>query len=164
MRRRSSRGNREISPLARTARRLWSAPGRRGAVAGDARRREVRPHHSSGEAAEQSRATGGGGGGAKGGDRGERGPAKHAPATDPGRRVPGAGPRATSRKAQEEGEVHRAPAPHQPRGPRGGVLRAQAQGGTGGGWGDVAGVRGRSRAQARGTARRNPPRCIWTPD
>src|SRR5436189_2924668 len=105
--RRSLRGNREISSLTRAARRSWSAPGRRGAVAGDARRREVRPRCSSDEAAEQSRAAGGGGGGAKGGDRGERGPAKHAPATDPGRRVPGAGPRATGRKAEEEGEVHR---------------------------------------------------------
>jgi hypothetical protein len=35
--RRSLRGNREISPLAGTACRSWSAPGRRGAVAGDAR-------------------------------------------------------------------------------------------------------------------------------
>src|SRR5215208_8534860 len=134
---RSLPGNREISPPARAAViRPWPASGRRGAEADDARGREVRPRHSSGEAAEQGRATGGGGGGAKGGDRGERGPAKHAPATDPGRRVPGAGPRATSRKAQEEGEVHRAPAPRQPRDARGGVLRAQAQGGAGGGWGD----------------------------
>src|SRR3954470_5208275 len=140
--RRSLRGNREISSLARTACRSWPASGRRGAVADDARRREVRPRYSSNEAAEQSRATGGGGGGAKGGDRGERGPAKHAPATDPGKRVPGAGPRARGRKAEEEGEVHRPPAPHQPRDPRGGVLRAQAPGGAGGGWGDMAGVRG----------------------
>ena len=34
---RSLCGNREISCLAKAARRLWPAPGRRGAVAGDAR-------------------------------------------------------------------------------------------------------------------------------
>ena len=32
-------------------------------------------------------------GGAKGGGQGERGPAKHAPDTEPGKRVPGAGTR-----------------------------------------------------------------------
>jgi hypothetical protein len=47
----------------------------------------------------KSRPAGGGGGGAKGGDQGEHGPAKHAPDTDPGKRVPGAGPCAESRKA-----------------------------------------------------------------
>ena len=31
----------------------------------------------------------------------------------PGKRVPGAGPCTESRKAKEEGEVHRAPPPHQ---------------------------------------------------
>ena len=31
----------------------------------------------------------------EGGDRGERGPAKHAPGAGPGKRVTGAGPRAT---------------------------------------------------------------------
>ena len=59
--------------------------------------------------------TGGGAGGAKGGDRGERGPAKHAPDADPGKRVPGAGACTESSKAKEEGEVHRAPPPHQRR-------------------------------------------------
>ncbi len=43
-----------------------SAPGRRGAEAGDERGREVGPRDSSDEAAERGRATGGGGGGAKG--------------------------------------------------------------------------------------------------
>ena len=81
-----------------------SASGRRGAVADDARTREVRPRRSSDEADEQSRATGGGAGGAKGGDQGERGPAKHAPGAGPGKRVTGAGPRTASRKAKEEGD------------------------------------------------------------
>ena len=57
------------------AARRWSASGRRGAVADDARTREVRLRHSSDEAGEQSRATGRGAGGAKGGDQGEREPA-----------------------------------------------------------------------------------------
>src|ERR1700730_16418304 len=50
---------------------LWSASGRREAVADDARTWEVRLCHSSCEADEQSRATGCGAGGAKGGGRGE---------------------------------------------------------------------------------------------
>ena len=41
--------------------------------------------------------SGGGGDGAKGGDWEEREPAKHVPGTEPGKRVTGAGPRATSR-------------------------------------------------------------------
>src|SRR3954469_19167787 len=52
---------------------VWSASGRRGAVADDARAGEVRPRHRSGEAGEQRRATVRGVGGAKGGGRGERG-------------------------------------------------------------------------------------------
>ena len=55
--------------------------------------------HSSCEAVEQSPDTGGGGGGAKGGDPGERGPAKHAPDPESGARDPGAGPRAASARA-----------------------------------------------------------------
>src|SRR5437667_8982836 len=68
----------------------WSASGRRGVVADDARAREVGLRHSSCEADEQGGAIrcgaicGGancrGAGGAKGGDQGECGPAKHAPA------------------------------------------------------------------------------------
>ena len=77
-------------------------------------------------AAEQSRATGRGGGGAKGGDQGERGPAKHVPGTGPGKRVTSVGPRAASRKAKEEGKIHHALSPHQRRNTFGGVLRAQA--------------------------------------
>src|SRR5712671_6380620 len=66
----------------------WSASGRRGAVADDARAREVGLRHSSCEAGEQSGAPccgairGGGirsgAGGAKGGDQGKCGPANHA--------------------------------------------------------------------------------------
>ena len=82
--------------------------------------------HSSEEAAEQSRETGGGGGGAKGGDQGEHGPAQHAPDSDPGKRVPGAGACAESRKAKEEGEVHRAAPPYQRRDSGSSLLRSQA--------------------------------------
>src|SRR5271155_4320881 len=79
----------------------WSVVGRGGAVAADARSREVRLRQSSCEADEQSRATGCGAGGAKAGDQGERGSAKHAPDTEPGARDPGAGSRTASRKAKE---------------------------------------------------------------
>src|SRR5262245_13528261 len=110
---RSLRGNREVSCSANDAMRSWSAAGRRGAVAADARPREVRPGHSSNEADEQRQTTGGGVGGAKGWGRGEREPAKHAPGTGPGKRVPCAGTRTASRKAKKEGEVHRAFPPSQ---------------------------------------------------
>ena len=73
-----------------------SASGRRGAVAGDARSREVRLCHSSCEADEQSGPDRGGAGGAKGGGQGEREPAKHAPDTAPGARVTAAGARTAS--------------------------------------------------------------------
>src|ERR1700730_9635799 len=68
----------------------------------------VGPRHSSCEANEQSRATDCGVGGAKGGGRGECESAKHGPGTGPGNRVTGAGAHTASRKAKEEGEVHRA--------------------------------------------------------
>src|SRR5205085_3951790 len=68
---RSGHGNREISRPTTGPRAVWSASGRRGAVADDARTGEVRPRHRSGEAGEQRRATVRGVGGAKGGDRGE---------------------------------------------------------------------------------------------
>src|SRR5271167_1292427 len=67
---RSLHGNREISSSI-TRMMGWSASGRRGAVADDARAGEVRPLYSSGEAGEQLRRIGGGVGGAKGGGRGE---------------------------------------------------------------------------------------------
>ena len=75
-----------------------SASGRRGAVADDARSREVRLCHSSWEADEQSRATGRGAGGAKGGGQGECEPAKHAPDSEPGKRVTRAGAHTAKRK------------------------------------------------------------------
>ena len=62
--------------------------------------------HSSCEADEQSGPDRGGAGGAKGGDQGERAPAKHVPDTGTGARGTGAGARTASRKATEEGEVH----------------------------------------------------------
>src|SRR6266851_6205870 len=68
-----------------------SASGRRGAVADDARSREVRLCHSSREADEQSGLDRRGAGGAKGGGRGECEPAKHAPDSEPGKRVTRAG-------------------------------------------------------------------------
>src|ERR1700726_652598 len=106
-------GNREVSWLTKAARRDWSASGRRGAEADDARPREVRLRHSSWEVAEQHRPAGSGGDGAKGGGRGEHEPATHAPGAEPGKRVTGAGARTESRKATEEGTVHRAlPPPH----------------------------------------------------
>ena len=72
-------------------RRRRSASGRRGAVADDARSREVRLCHSSWEADEQSGPDRSGAGGAKGGGQGECEPAKHAPDSEPGKRVPRAG-------------------------------------------------------------------------
>jgi hypothetical protein len=93
---------------------------------------EVGPRNSSWEAGEQSAAFCGaicrgalrsGAGGAKGGDQGECGPAKHAPDTESGKRVTGAGTHTESRERKEEGEVHRAPPPHQYRSARRGVLR-----------------------------------------
>ena len=74
-----------------------SASGRRGAVAGDARSREVRLCHSSWEADEQSGPDRSGAGGAKGGGQGECEPAKHGPGTEPGNRVTGAGAHTESR-------------------------------------------------------------------
>src|SRR6266481_5968283 len=108
-------GNREIPRLASRGAPLWSASGRRGAVADDARTWEVRLRHSSWEADEQSRATGRGAGGAKGGGQGECEPAKHAPGAGPGKCVTGAGAHTASRKATEEGTVHLAlPLSHTP--------------------------------------------------
>ena len=83
-----------------------NAPSSYPTVADDERTREVGLRHSSDEAGEQSGALcgaicrgalRGGAGGAKGGDWEEREPAKHVPGTEPGKRVTGAGPRATSR-------------------------------------------------------------------
>src|SRR5256714_3325946 len=95
--RRSLDGNREIPRLASRGAPLWSASGRRGAVADDARTWEVRLRHSSWEADEQSRATGRGAGGAKGGGQGECEPAKHAPGAGPGKCVTGAGAHTANR-------------------------------------------------------------------
>src|SRR5262249_32176592 len=124
-----------------------SASGRRGAIADDARAREVRPRNRSWEADEQG---GGdlcrrhcGAGGAKGGGQGERGRAKHAPDPGSGARVTGARARTESRKAEEGREVHCAPTPHLPRPASGSVLRAQTRSRPWGGWGDVADLRGR---------------------
>src|ERR1700731_1701558 len=120
-----------------------SASGRRGAVADDARSREVRLCHSSWEADEQSGPDRSGAGGAKGGGQGERAPAKHAPDTGTGARGTSAGARTASRKATEEGEVHCTPPPHQHRLPADGVLRAQTRCRLRGGWTDVADLRSR---------------------
>src|SRR5215510_5749233 len=69
-----------------------------------------------------------------------------------GSRVTGAGARTSSSKAQKEGEVHCAAPPRQRRSALAVVLRAQARRGAGCGWGDVAGLRGRSARQSCGSA------------
>ena len=127
----------------RAATAVGSASGRRGAVADDARSREVRLCHSSSEADEQSGPNRSGAGGAKGGGQGERAPAKHAPDTGTGARGTSAGARTASRKATEEGEVHCTPPPHQHRLPADGVLRSQTRCRLRGGWTDVADLRSR---------------------
>src|SRR5919206_4993801 len=63
MQARALRGNREISGPTTGPRAVWSASGRRGAEADDARAREVRPRLSRCEAPEQGRSAGCGGGG-----------------------------------------------------------------------------------------------------
>ena len=79
-----------------------SASGRRRAEADDARGRGVGLRHSSCEADERGRATGRGVRGAKGGGQGERGTGRHAPDTEPARRVPRTGPRAASRTLRRQ--------------------------------------------------------------
>src|SRR6202043_22226 len=111
-------GTWDIPRLAVSCLRRRSASGRRGAVADDARAREVGLCHSSCEADEQSvaihsRAIRCGAGGAKGGDQEECGPAKHVRDAGPDKRVTGAGAHTASSKGKEEGEVHLAPPPHQ---------------------------------------------------
>src|SRR6266699_3866330 len=91
-----------------------SASGRRGAVADDARTREVGLRHSSCEAGEQSGAACRGAGGAKGGDQGKCEPADHVPGAAPDKRATDAGAHTESREGKEEGEVHDALTPHQP--------------------------------------------------
>src|SRR5882724_6301663 len=136
-------GTWEISCLTTGHVPTWSASGRRGVVADDARAREVRPRRSSCEADEQGGAIRCGAGGAKGGGRGECGSAQHGPGTEPGNRVTGAGTRTASSKAREEGEVHNAPPPHQHGSPRTSVSRSQRGRGSGSGRAEVAGLRGR---------------------
>src|SRR5260370_13854301 len=84
-------GTWDIPRLAVSCSRRRSASGRRGAVADVARAWEVGLRHSSCEAGEQSGAIRCGAGGAKGGDQGECGLAKHAPDSEPHKRVKGAG-------------------------------------------------------------------------
>ena len=84
-------GTWNISRLAVSCLRRRSASGRRGAIADDVRAREVGLRHSSCEAGEQSGAIRCGASGAKGGDQGECGSAKHAPDSEPGKRVTRAG-------------------------------------------------------------------------
>ena len=132
-----------------------AAAGRLRPQSADARPREVRPVHSTREAAEQTRATGRGGRGGKGRGRGNRGAAKHGPDAEPGRRVTGAGPRTRSGEAEQAGTVHRADAPPDA-GPAGlGLPSAQAEGCSRRRWGDVGRVCGVARCQHRRPA---PPR------
>src|SRR3954451_8610393 len=134
---RSLDGNREIS---RPAGGMWPirpASGRRGAVADDERPREVSPPalakapdpaivavKPTNKAAEPGERRAGTEGLAGAGTR--QGTAKHVPGAEPGKRVPGAGSRTDSRKAQEEGTGHHALPPPQPRSVPGSVPRAQA--------------------------------------
>src|SRR5215471_412691 len=141
---------REVSCSANDAERCWSAAGRRGADAADVRAREVRPGHSSSEADEQRQTTGSGVGGAKGRGRGEREPAKHAPGAGPGKRVPSAGTRTTSRKAKEDGKVHRAFPPSQYTDAASRILRSQAGCCARGRWIEMAGLRDGPRSPDRG--------------
>src|SRR5947209_5357257 len=83
-----------------------SASGRRGAVADDARSREVRLCHSSWEVDEQSGLDRRGAGGAKGGGQGECAPAKHAPDSEPSKRVTGAGAHTASRNEKRFAVTH----------------------------------------------------------
>jgi len=133
-----------------------TASGRRGAVADDERAREVRPRHSSREVDERSGAIRFGADGAKGGDRGKGGPAKRVPDTGPGRRVTSAGAPTASRKAQQEGEIHRAHAPRHHRTAGNSVPRHSQVRRGGCRRSDVAGLRSRPRAQAREPARESP--------
>src|SRR5450759_4626701 len=89
-------GNWDISGLTTGRLPTWSASGRSGAEAGDARAREVGLRHSSYETGEQRGAIRCGVGGAKDGDQGECGPTKHAPDTAPDERVRGVGAHAAS--------------------------------------------------------------------
>src|SRR6266496_373163 len=72
-------GTWDISRLTSHMSTCWPASGRRGAVADDARTREVGRGHSSWEAGERSGAICGGGGGAKGRGQGECEPDRHVP-------------------------------------------------------------------------------------
>src|SRR5467141_4023445 len=134
---------REKSDPAIVARKL---PNGAGQPAEEAVERRACPWHEQGAGAE-----------------GNAGQHRTPPDADSGARDPGAGPRARSSKAKEEGTVHRTPPPCQSRHPAGGVLRAAAQSGTGRRWGDVAGLRGGSRATARRSACTGPPRSVPTP-
>src|SRR5256886_16653492 len=78
-----------------------SASGRRGAVADDARSREVRLCHSSWEPDEQSGHDRRRGRGAKGRGQGECEPAKHAPDSEPGKCVTRAGAHTASRNEKK---------------------------------------------------------------
>ena len=80
-------GSWDISCLATGRVPTWSASGRRGAVADDARAREVGPSHSSYEADEQYGAIRCGAGGAKDWDQGECAPVLPVPGSVPGKRA-----------------------------------------------------------------------------
>ena len=115
----------------------------------------------AGKPTNKAERSGCGAGGAKGGGQGEREPAEHAPDTEPGKRGPGAGAHTASSKAKEEGEVHRALPPHQHR-PCSSwrSLHLSENAAAWGGRADMAGLRGRPRAQSRGSARTGPSRSV----
>ena len=92
---RSSIGNRETSTLA--AREVSGPPREGDSRSRSCTRARGQTRLSGREASERGRATGRGVRGAKGGGQGERGTGRHAPDTEPARRVPRPGPRAASR-------------------------------------------------------------------
>src|SRR6266496_3702467 len=119
-------------------------------------------HEKAGEAgstcepAEQGRASGGGGGGGKRPGQGERGQRTTPRTQSRPERAKRAGSRAPSRKAGQEGAVHRAPAPCRRRPPAGGLLGVEPEGRDWGGRGDVAGLRAGSRSESSRSARPRP--------
>ena len=128
-------GTWEVSCLTGRSSFVRPASGRRGAEAGDARAREVRPCRSSDEACERSRAPGMERVERRAGAEGNANQQSTHRAQNRERVTQALGRgslppdliRWERRKAKEEGTVHRASAPRQPRHVANGVLRAQAQ-------------------------------------
>jgi len=109
------------------------------------------------EPAEQGRSAGGGGGGGKRSGQGERGQRDMPRTQSRCERAKRAGSCAPSRKAGQEGAVHRAPAPRRSRPSAGGLLGAEPEGRDRGGRDHVAGLRAGSRSEPSRSACPRPP-------